>query len=55
MVGNQYSLILVAFYITYSIMTVPWTVAAKRFSPAIVMPILIAGWGICTICSVPVR
>ncbi|KAF4996945.1 hypothetical protein FDECE_12268 [Fusarium decemcellulare] len=55
MVGNQYSLLLVSFYITYSIMTIPWTVAAKHFSPAVVMPILIAGWGICTICSVAVK
>lgn len=55
MVNNQYSLVLVAFYITYTIMTIPWTVAAKRFSPAVVMPILIAGWGICTIGSVAVK
>ncbi|KAM5343978.1 hypothetical protein ACJ41O_012515 [Fusarium nematophilum] len=55
MVGNQYSLLLVSFYITYSIMTIPWTIAAKHFSPAVVMPILIAGWGICTICSVAVK
>ncbi|KAJ3539835.1 hypothetical protein NM208_g5323 [Fusarium decemcellulare] len=55
MVGNQYSLLLVSFYITYSIMTIPWTVAAKHFSPAVVMPVLIAGWGICTICSVAVK
>lgn len=54
MVGNQYSLLLVAFYITYSLMTIPWTIAAKKFSPAIIMPILIAGWGICTIASVAV-
>ncbi|OAA63471.1 Major facilitator superfamily domain, general substrate transporter [Niveomyces insectorum RCEF 264] len=51
-VGNQYNLILVAFYVTYAVMTVPWTIAAKRFSPAVVMPILIAAWGLCTMCSV---
>ena len=55
MVGNQYSLILVVFYITYSLMSVPWTVTAKRFSPALVMPVLIAGWGICTLGSVAVK
>lgn len=52
MVGNQYNLLLVAFYLTYSLMSVPWTVIAKKFSPAVVMPILIAGWGILTLSSV---
>lgn len=55
MVGNQYSLVLVAFYITYSVMTIPWTIAAKRFSPAVVMPLLVAGWAICTMASVAVK
>lgn len=55
LVGNQYSLLLVAFYLTYSLMNIPWTIAAKRYNPAVVMPILIAGWGICTLASVAVK
>lgn len=55
MVGNQYNLLLVAFYITYSLMNIPWTITAKRFNPAVIMPILIAGWGTCTLASVASR
>ena len=55
LVGNQYSLLLVAFYITYSVMNIPWTIAAKRFNPANIMPILVACWGICTLASVAVK
>uniref|UniRef100_A0A0B7KAG3 Major facilitator superfamily (MFS) profile domain-containing protein n=1 Tax=Bionectria ochroleuca TaxID=29856 RepID=A0A0B7KAG3_BIOOC len=55
MVGNQYNLLLVAFYITYSLMNIPWTITAKRYNPAVVMPILIAGWGTCTLASVASR
>jgi hypothetical protein len=55
MVGNQYSLLLVGFYLTYSLMNIPWTIAAKRFNPAVVMPIFVAGWGICTLASVAVK
>lgn len=51
LVGNQFSLLLVLFYVPYSVMNIPWTIAAKRFNPSIVMPILIALWGICTLAS----
>jgi MFS family permease len=42
---NQYSLILVLFYIPYGTLNIPATVLAKRFSPAIVIPTLMFGWG----------
>ncbi|KAE8442752.1 hypothetical protein EG329_002892 [Mollisiaceae sp. DMI_Dod_QoI] len=42
---NQYSLILILFYIPYGTLNIPATVLAKRFSPAVVIPILMFGWG----------
>lgn len=42
---NQYSLILILFYIPYGTLNIPATVLAKRFSPAIVIPILMFLWG----------
>ncbi|KAI1759520.1 MFS general substrate transporter [Hypoxylon sp. FL1150] len=49
LVGNQFNLLLILFYVPYSVMNLPWTIAAKRFNPAVVMPIIIALWGICTL------
>ncbi|KAI1382925.1 MFS general substrate transporter [Hypoxylon trugodes] len=49
LVGNQFNLLLILFYVPYSVMNIPWTIAAKRFNPAVVMPIIIALWGICTL------
>lgn len=43
--GNQYSLILILFYIPYGTLNIPATVLAKRFSPAVVIPILMFCWG----------
>ncbi|KAF7521543.1 hypothetical protein G7054_g12399 [Neopestalotiopsis clavispora] len=43
--GNQYSLVLVLFYIPYGTLNVPLTVAARRLSPARVIPVLMVFWG----------
>ncbi|KAH8677854.1 major facilitator superfamily domain-containing protein [Xylariales sp. PMI_506] len=43
--SNQYSLILILFYIPYGTLNVPLTVAARRFSPAVVIPCLMLAWG----------
>ena len=51
LVGNQYSLLLVLFYIPYALFNVPWTLAAKRLSPSLVIPFAICVWGICTMAS----
>lgn len=45
LVGNQYSLLLVLFYIPYGTLNVPLTVAARRLSPAVVVPALMLAWG----------
>jgi len=43
--GNQYSLVLMLFYIPYAIFNIPATILAKRFNPAVVIPLLVLGWG----------
>ncbi|KUJ11265.1 MFS general substrate transporter [Mollisia scopiformis] len=45
LVGNQYSLLLILFYIPYGIFNIPATMSAKRFNPAVVMPIIMGAWG----------
>jgi hypothetical protein len=34
LVGNQYSLLLVLFYVPYALFSIPWTIAAKRLNPS---------------------
>ncbi|KAK6075179.1 vitamin H transporter protein [Seiridium cupressi] len=45
LVGNQYSLILILFYIPYGTLNIPLTIASRRFSPAVVIPVLMLIWG----------
>ncbi|QGA19351.1 hypothetical protein EYB26_007040 [Talaromyces marneffei] len=45
LVGNQYSLLLILFYIPYSIFGIPATILAKQYSSALVIPLLVLGWG----------
>ncbi|KAF7562324.1 hypothetical protein G7046_g1811 [Stylonectria norvegica] len=49
---NQYSLLLVLFYIPYGIFNVPWSILAKRFNPSVIIPISIAIWGGLTMATV---
>ncbi|TVY59486.1 putative transporter [Lachnellula cervina] len=43
--GNQYSLLLILFYIPYGLFNIPATLTAKRFNPAVVMPVIMFLWG----------
>lgn len=43
--ASKYSLMLTLFYIPYGTLNIPSTVLAKRFSPAVVIPCLMFGWG----------
>ncbi|KAI1502773.1 major facilitator superfamily domain-containing protein [Biscogniauxia marginata] len=43
--GNQYSLILILFYIPYGTLNVPLAILARRFNPAVVIPTLMCCWG----------
>ncbi|KAJ4300697.1 hypothetical protein N0V90_002785 [Kalmusia sp. IMI 367209] len=45
LVGNQFSLLLILFYIPYGLMNVPFTLLAKRFNPAVVIPSIMTTWG----------
>lgn len=45
LIDNQYSLLLILFYIPYGTLNIPATILAKRFSPAVVIPILMFSWG----------
>ncbi|KAL3491509.1 major facilitator superfamily domain-containing protein [Aspergillus germanicus] len=45
LVGNQYSQVLIFFYVPYSIFNIPATVLANRFNPSVVLPLLAIGWG----------
>jgi MFS family permease len=52
---NQYSLILIMFYVTYGTFNIPETVLAKRFSPAVVIPGLMFIWGVISLASASVH
>lgn len=43
--GNQFSLILVLFYIPYGTLNIPLTLISRRFNPANVIPLLMLSWG----------
>ncbi|KAH9885549.1 MFS general substrate transporter [Xylariomycetidae sp. FL2044] len=45
LVGNQFSLLLILFYIPYALANVPFTLLSKRFNPAVVIPCIMTTWG----------
>lgn len=51
LVGNQYSLLLVLFYVPYAIFNIPWTILAKKYNSARVIPLAILAWGVCTMAA----
>ncbi|KAL7619624.1 hypothetical protein AAE478_010165 [Parahypoxylon ruwenzoriense] len=51
LVGNQFSLLLILFYIPYALMNVPFTLLSKRFNPAVVIPTIMTCWGIMAMAS----
>ncbi|KAL4962462.1 major facilitator superfamily domain-containing protein [Aspergillus stella-maris] len=55
LVGNQYSLVLIFFYVPYSIFNIPAAVLANRFNPSLVLPVLAIGWGGLAIITVVVK
>ncbi|KAI1074217.1 MFS general substrate transporter [Whalleya microplaca] len=48
LVNNQFSLLLVLFYIPYALFNVPWSILAKKYNSARVIPFAILGWGACS-------
>ncbi|KAI1377815.1 MFS general substrate transporter [Hypoxylon crocopeplum] len=51
LVGNQFSLLLILFYIPYALMNVPFTLLSKRFNPAVVIPTIMTCWGTMAMCA----
>ncbi|GJD00492.1 major facilitator superfamily transporter [Colletotrichum higginsianum] len=49
MEGNQFSLLLVLFYVPYALFNIPWTILAKKYNSSLVIPIAVAAWGACTL------
>ncbi|KAF9872286.1 hypothetical protein CkaCkLH20_10113 [Colletotrichum karsti] len=47
--GNQFSLLLVLFYVPYALFNIPWTILAKKYNSSLIIPIAIAVWGACTL------
>lgn len=52
LVGNQFNLLLVLFYVPYALFNIPWSILAKRYNSKVIIPCTIAIWGICTLASV---
>ncbi|CAH0058143.1 unnamed protein product [Clonostachys solani] len=50
--ANEFSLMLVVFYIPYALLNIPWSLLAKKFNPAVIIPLAVCLWGIVTIASV---
>lgn len=48
LVGNQFSLLLVLFYVPYAVFNIPWSILAKKYNSARVIPFTILAWGACT-------
>ncbi|KIV97771.1 hypothetical protein PV10_01479 [Exophiala mesophila] len=44
-VGNQYSLLILLFYVPFGLMDLPLNLLTKRFSGKIMLPTLMVGWG----------
>lgn len=53
--SNQYSLILVLFYIPYGMLSIPATILAKRYSPAVVIPVFMFCWGATSLAHAAVK
>ncbi|OTB10516.1 hypothetical protein K445DRAFT_309348 [Daldinia sp. EC12] len=51
LVGNQFSLLLILFYIPYALMNVPFMLLSKRFNPAVVIPTIMTCWGAMAMCA----
>lgn len=53
--NGQYSLVLTLFYIPYGTMNIPATILSKRYNPAVVIPMLMFGWGTISLAAASVN
>lgn len=49
---NQFSLLLIIFYIPYGLFNIPWSILSKRFNPSVIIPFSVALWGALTMATV---
>lgn len=48
-VGNEYSLLILLFYVPNGLCDLPLNLLLKRFSGRIMLPSLMVGWGACAL------
>ncbi|KAF7559925.1 hypothetical protein G7046_g4224 [Stylonectria norvegica] len=51
LVGNQFQLLLILFYIPYALMNVPFTLLSKKYNPSVIIPAIMTIWGIMAMAS----
>ncbi|PGH03881.1 hypothetical protein AJ79_07239 [Helicocarpus griseus UAMH5409] len=51
LVGNQYSLLVLLFYIPFGLCDLPWTILIKRYSGRWMLSIMTIVWGILALCQ----
>lgn len=50
--ANEFSTLLIVFYIPYALFNIPWSLLSKKYNPAIVIPVAVCLWGVATMASV---
>lgn len=49
---NEFSTLLIVFYIPYALFNIPGSLLSKKYNPAIVIPSAVCLWGVATMASV---
>ncbi|KAL2835328.1 major facilitator superfamily domain-containing protein [Aspergillus pseudoustus] len=49
--GNEYSLLILLFYIPFGLCDLPWNLLIKRYSGRIMLSFMTVVWGICAMCQ----
>ncbi|GES65217.1 MFS general substrate transporter [Aspergillus terreus] len=49
--GNDYSLLVLLFYIPFGLFDLPWNLLIKRFSGRLMLSLMTVVWGICAMCQ----
>ncbi|KAL3477102.1 major facilitator superfamily domain-containing protein [Aspergillus californicus] len=49
--GNEYSLLILLFYIPFGLCDLPWNLLIKRYSGRIMLSFMTVIWGICAMCQ----
>jgi MFS family permease len=50
--ANEFSTLLIVFYIPYALFNIPWSLLSKKYNPAIIIPLAVCLWGIATSAAV---